>query len=62
MQKFYRILVLYEPSVTNFYDATMEFLLIYGFLPNNALNVIGVSWTLGVIFTFYFRLFGVIKN
>ena len=48
------IAVLYEPSVTNFYDATMEFLLVYGFLPNNALNVIGVGWTLGVIFVFYF--------
>lgn len=48
------IAFLYEPSVTNFYDATMEFLLVYGLLPNNALNVIGVGWTLGVIFLFYF--------
>lgn len=48
------IALLYEPSVTNFFDATMEFLLVYGFLPNNALNVIGVGWTLGVIFVFYF--------
>lgn len=48
------IALIYEPSVTNFYDATMEFLLIYGFLPNNALNVIGVGWTIGVIFAFYF--------
>lgn len=37
------IAVIYEPSVTNFFDATMEFLLVYGFLPNNALNVIGVG-------------------
>lgn len=48
------IALLYEPSITNFYDATMEFLLVYGLLPNNALNVIGVGWTLGVIFVFYF--------
>lgn len=48
------IALLYEPSVTNFFDATMEFLLVYGLLPNNALNVIGVGWTLGVIFLFYF--------
>ena len=48
------IALLYEPSLANFYDATMETLLIYGFLPNNALNVIGVGWTLGVIFVFYF--------
>lgn len=48
------IAMLYEPSLTNFYDATMEILLIYGFLPNNALNVIGVGWTLGVVFVFYF--------
>ena len=45
---------LYEPGITNFYDATMEFLLVYGLLPNNALNVIGVAWTIGVIFVFYF--------
>lgn len=48
------IAVIYEPSVTNIFDATMEFLLVYGFLPNNVLNVIGVGWTLGVIFVFYF--------
>lgn len=48
------IAVLYEPSISNFYDATMEILLVYGFLPNNALNVIGVGWTIGVIFAFYF--------
>ncbi len=47
------IALLYEPNLTNFYDATMEFVFMYGFLPNNALNVIGVGWTLGVIFVFY---------
>lgn len=48
------IALIYEPTVTNFYDATMEFLLVYGFLPNNALNIIGVGWTIGTIFVFYF--------
>ena len=48
------IALIYEPSVTNFYEATTELLLLHGLLPNNALNVIGVSWTLGVIFLFYF--------
>ncbi|MBQ7538020.1 MAG: acyltransferase [Treponema sp.] len=48
------IALLYAPSITNFYDATIEIMLVYGFLPNNALNVIGVGWTLGVIFVFYF--------
>lgn len=42
-----------EPSVTNFFDATVEFTLLHGLLPNNALNVIGVGWTLGVVFLFY---------
>lgn len=48
------IAFIYEPTVTNFYDATMEILLVYGFLPNNALNIIGVGWTIGTIFVFYF--------
>lgn len=56
------IALLYEPSITNFYDATLEVLLVFGFLPNNALNVIGVGWTLGVIFVFYllFPVFSVL--
>lgn len=42
-----------EPSCTNFYEVTVEILLLHGLLPNNAMNVLGVCWTLGVIFLFY---------
>lgn len=47
------IALIVEPSLHNFFDATMEITLLYGLLPNNALNVIGVCWTIGVIFLFY---------
>lgn len=47
------IALIVEPCVTNFFDATIEVTLLYGLLPNNALNVIGVGWTIGVIFLFY---------
>lgn len=50
------IALLFEPSVTNFYEASLEITLLYGLLPNNNMNVLGVCWTLGVIFLFY-RLF-----
>lgn len=42
-----------EPSVHHLYDISMEVSLLYGLLPNNALDVIGVGWTIGVIFLFY---------
>lgn len=45
--------IVYEFSSENIYDALMETTLLYGFLPNLELNVIGVSWTLGIIFLFY---------
>lgn len=35
------------------YEAFIEITMLFGFLPNNNLNVIGVAWTLGVIFVFY---------
>lgn len=47
------IALIVDPSVTNFFDATIEITMIYGLLPNNALNLIGVGWTVGVIFLFY---------
>ena len=47
------IALLFEPNLTNFYEATMEVTLLHGLLPNNAMNVLGVCWTLGVIFMFY---------
>lgn len=47
------IALIVEPSAINFFDATIEITMIYGLLPNNALNLIGVGWTVGVIFLFY---------
>lgn len=35
-------------------EAFMELTMVFGFLPNNELSVIGVAWTLGVIFVFYY--------
>ncbi|MBR4627230.1 MAG: acyltransferase [Ruminococcus sp.] len=35
-------------------ESFMEITLAFGLLPNNHLETIGVSWTLGVIFLFYF--------
>ena len=35
------------------YEGIIELTMLFGFLPNNTLNVIGVAWTLGVIFVFY---------
>lgn len=43
-----------EPSLNNLYEAGIELTLLFGLLPNNTLNLLGVSWTLGVIFLFYF--------
>lgn len=56
------IALIIEPSVSNLYEASIELMLLHGLLPNNALNVLGVCWTLGVIFLFYllFPVFTVI--
>lgn len=40
-------------SMETLYEAFTEITMLFGFLPNNNLSVIGVSWTLGVIFVFY---------
>lgn len=42
-----------EHSLSAVYEASVEVLLLHGLLPNNAVSVIGVCWTLGVIFLFY---------
>lgn len=47
------IALIVEPSISHFFDATMEISMLYGLLPNNALDLIGVGWTIGVIFLFY---------
>ena len=48
------IAIIMEHSTETLIEATTEATLIYGLLPNNHLGTIGVSWTLGVIFLFYF--------
>lgn len=47
------IAVVMEHSVSSVYEASVELTLLHGLLPNNAVSVIGVCWTLGVIFLFY---------
>ena len=42
-----------EFSPETLYEGLMEVTMLFGFLPNNSLNVIGVAWTLGAIFAFY---------
>ena len=40
-------------ALPNLIEGVTEATLVFGLLPNNELSVIGVSWTLGVIFLFY---------
>lgn len=40
-------------EVENIVEGLMEITMLFGFLPNNTLSVIGVAWTLGAIFAFY---------
>lgn len=42
-----------EHSMSTVYEVSVEIFLLHGLLPNNAVTVIGVCWTLGVIFLFY---------
>lgn len=45
--------VVMERSLDHLIEAFTELTMIFGLLPNNNPNAIGVSWTLGVIFLFY---------
>lgn len=45
--------VVISPSLESVYEAFANLTLCFGFLPNPKIEVIGVSWTLGVIFVFY---------
>ena len=45
--------ILISPSVNSIYEAFTSLTLCFGLLPNANHTVIGVSWTLGVIFVFY---------
>lgn len=47
------IALVMEHSISTVYEISIEILLLHGLLPNNAVSVIGVCWTLGVIFLFY---------
>ncbi len=47
------IAIVIEHNLKAVYEASVEFLLLHGLLPNNAVSVLGVCWTLGVIFLFY---------
>lgn len=47
------IALILEPSFANVYEASVEITMLHGLLPNNAVSVLGVCWTLGVIFVFY---------
>lgn len=45
--------LLVDFSVPQVIEALTELTLVFGLLPNNELSVIGVAWTLGIIFLFY---------
>ena len=47
------IALIMEHSTSTIYEVSVEILLLHGLLPNNAVSIIGVCWTLGVIFLFY---------
>ncbi|WP_349612473.1 acyltransferase family protein [Lactiplantibacillus plantarum] len=48
------IAIIIEHTKFSLYEGLIELTLLFGLLPNNNLGVLGVSWTLGVIFVFYF--------
>lgn len=54
---FFSILVLMDVvishTISSFYEGVANLTLVYGLLPNPKISVIGVGWTLGVIFVFY---------
>lgn len=45
--------ILVERSLSHLIEGLTEVTLVFGLLPNNQPDVIGVSWTIGVIFLFY---------
>ena len=44
---------IFEGSLTSVYEGFIDLTLMFGFLPVNSLNAIGVAWFLGVVFLFY---------
>jgi len=47
------IALVLDRTLESLYEAIIEITLLHGLLPNNNLSLLGVSWTLGVIFVFY---------
>lgn len=45
--------IVIDRSLLHLIEGLTEVTMVFGLLPNNSLDVIGVSWTLGVIFLFY---------
>lgn len=45
--------ILADLSINSIMQGIIEISLVFGFLPNNMLDVVGVAWTLGIIFVFY---------
>lgn len=45
--------IVMEHSVSSLIEGLTEMTMVFGLLPNNEMSVIGVGWTLGVIFLFY---------
>lgn len=45
--------IIISPSIDSMYEFFANMTLCQGFLPNPKIGVVGVSWTLGVIFVFY---------
>ena len=47
------IALVMEHQPETWYEGSLELTMLHGLLPNNDVSVIGVCWTLGVIFLFY---------
>ena len=47
------IYILIDRSLSSTIEALTESTLVFGLLPNNHLKVLGIGWTVGVIFLFY---------
>lgn len=45
--------IIVSPSINSIYEVFANLTLCFGLLPNAQISVIGVGWTLGVIFVFY---------
>lgn len=45
--------IVVSPSRSSFYEGIMDLSLIFSLLPNPKIDVIGVAWTMGIIFVFY---------